>query len=62
MSLFKRVYKDIEERRDRSLSGKVNSIPFGFPRFEEEVPGIERSKYYIVTANSHNKLYYKILQ
>lgn len=51
-SLFDRVHKVIIEKRERKLSGKINSIPFGFPRFEEEVPGIEQGKYYLVTANS----------
>lgn len=52
MSLFDRVYQQIVDRRERSLSGKVNCIPFGLPRFEEEISGIEQGKYYIVTANS----------
>lgn len=52
MSLFDRVYQQIVDRRERSLSGKINCIPFGLPRFEEEIPGIEQGKYYIVTANS----------
>lgn len=52
MSLLKRVVNGIKERRDRILSGKVNCIPWGFPRFEFFSPGIERGKYYIITANS----------
>lgn len=51
-SLFDRVHDSIKEKRERRLSGKLNSIPFGFPRFEEEVPGIEQGKYYLITANS----------
>lgn len=52
MSLFKRVLGDLEDRRNRILSGKINCIPWGLPRFEEHLPGIERGKYYIMTANS----------
>ena len=52
MSLYKRVYDRIEERRKRILSGKINSIPWGLPRFEEDLPGIEQGKYYLITANS----------
>lgn len=52
MSLFKRVLADLKERRDRIITGKVNCIPWGFPRFESYLPGIEQGKYYIVTANS----------
>ncbi len=50
--LFERVYEGLKERRERINSGKVNSIPFNLPRFENQLPGIEQGKYYIVTANS----------
>jgi hypothetical protein len=52
MSLFNRVFDNIVERRDRLLQGKINCIPWGFPRFENELPGIEKGKYYLITANS----------
>ncbi len=52
MSLFDRVYNEIELRRERILSGKINCIPWGLPRFEEFNPGIEKAKYYLITANS----------
>jgi hypothetical protein len=52
MSLFDRVFNSIEEKRDRILSGKINSIPWGLPRFETQIPGIEQGKYYLMTANS----------
>lgn len=51
-SLFNRVYDDLIERRDRILSGKINCLPWGLPRFENENPGIEQGKYYLITANS----------
>jgi hypothetical protein len=34
------------------LSGKINCIPWGLPRFEDESPGIEQGKYYLVTGAS----------
>ena len=52
MSLFKRVYDNITDRRQRLLNGQVNCIPWGLPRFENESPGIEQGKYYLITANS----------
>ena len=52
ISLFDRAYKNIVEKRNRVLSGKINCIPLGFPRFENELPGIEQGKYYQITANS----------
>ena len=52
MGLFDRVRKDLDERRERILSGKINCLPWGLPRFEQELPGIEQGKYYLITANS----------
>ena len=51
-SLFSRVYENIVNKRERILNGKVNCIPWGLPRFEENSPGIEQGKYYQVTAQS----------
>lgn len=52
MSLFSRVHDDLKERRSRILEGKINCIPWGLPRFENQLPGIEQGKYYLITANS----------
>lgn len=51
-NLFDRVLTKIKDRRERLLSGKINCIPWGLPRFENENPGIEQGKYYLITANS----------
>jgi hypothetical protein len=51
MSLYTRTYTEIVKRRERLLSGNVNCIPWGLPRFENENPGIEKGKYYLITAN-----------
>jgi len=48
--LFLRTFKSIQDKRQRILDGKINCIPWGFPRFEEESPGIEKGKIYLVTA------------
>lgn len=50
--LFLRTLNNIQNKRDRILNGKINCIPLGFKRFENELPGIERGKYYLFTANS----------
>ena len=52
MRLFKRVHTNLIDRRQRLLEGKVNCIPWGLPRFENQLPGIEQGKYYLITANS----------
>lgn len=51
-SLYSRVYNTLVEKRERIISGKINCIPWGLPRFENENPGIEQGKYYLYTANS----------
>ena len=51
-NLFLRTLNTIQNKRDRLLNGKINCIPWGLPRFEEQLPGIEKSKYYLITANS----------
>jgi len=51
-SLFDRTFKTIVNKRDRLLSGKINCIPIGFPRFENEFPGLEQGKSICFTANS----------
>jgi len=52
MSLYNRVYENLIERRERILNGKINCIPWNLPRFENQLPGIEQGKYYLITANS----------
>lgn len=52
MNLFERVFANIVNRRDRLLNNKINCIPWGLPRFESELAGIEQGKYYLLTANS----------
>lgn len=51
-SLFSRTLSIIESKRDRLLSGKINCIPLGLPRFENELAGIEQGKSFLITANS----------
>ena len=50
--LFDRVYQKIVDRRERIKSGKINCIPWGLPRFEEDHPGLEQGKNILFTANS----------
>lgn len=49
---FQDVLRYVEANRQRALSGDFNCIPWGLPRFEQFSPGLERQKYYIVTANT----------
>ena len=51
-NLFLRTLSTIEKKRLRRLDGKINCVPWGLPRFENQLPGIEKGKYYLFTANS----------
>ena len=51
-STYKRVLQDIEKKRDNRINGQINCIPWGFPRFEQECPGLEQGRSIIFTANS----------
>ena len=48
--LYERVLDKIKTRKSRVASGLVNSIPWPFERFGEEVVGLEKGKIYQVTA------------
>lgn len=49
--MFIDVLNTLKERKSRVESGLLNCIPFPFPRFRNWVPGIERAKYIVLTAN-----------
>lgn len=53
---FDRHINELKERRDNILSGGINSIPLKFDRFRKWLPGIERRKYTIITANQKVKV------
>lgn len=40
-----------KEKRERALSGLFNCLPLPFPRFKQYLPGTEKAKYIICTAN-----------
>lgn len=52
MTLYERVLNRITSQRQRLIDGKINCIPWGLPKFEELLPGIQQGQYYLITANS----------
>jgi replicative DNA helicase len=50
--IFSRVLETAIENKIKRENGEDIAIPFPFPRFSEIIPGIQKRKYYIVTANS----------
>ena len=49
-TLRERTLEDIKIRREKVLSGNVNSIPSPFKRFSNDFIGIEQSTYYTITS------------
>lgn len=52
MSIFQRVKNTIKTNKATAESGGFNAIPWSLPRLSKILPGIQRAKYVIVTANS----------
>lgn len=52
LALFDSVYKQILENKRLREEGKDISIPFPFPRFSEEIPGIQKGRLIITTAGT----------
>ncbi len=51
-SLYKEALADLKRRREKILSGGVNCIPIGMPKFEEYFPGIEKESLTILSADT----------
>lgn len=52
MSIFNTVVQQIKTNKEKREAGKIIAIPFPFPRFSEYVPGIQKERYIIITANA----------
>lgn len=50
--IFDRTLSHIERNKQIKEEGGFNCIPFGFPRFENYLPGIMKSRMYTITASS----------
>jgi hypothetical protein len=48
---FDRALEELVTRRNRILHGLINCIPLCYPRLRNWLPGIEKRRYTIVTAN-----------
>ena len=51
-SLVQRVLTNLENRRQRIITGGINCIPSPFKCFRNDFPGIEQGKYYLVSGAS----------
>lgn len=51
MDAFDRAMDELSDRRQRILDGYINCIPLSFVRLRKWLPGIEKRRYTIVTAN-----------
>lgn len=50
--MYDRFIDKVKENRVRLETGNYNCIPLPFPRMRYFIPGIQRGKNIIVTANS----------
>ena len=50
--IFNRVLANLKENQQNRLKGNVNCIPWSLPRFSTVLPGVQKKRYYIVTASS----------
>lgn len=51
MDVYDRSIEELVNRRNRILNGQINCIPLSFPRLRTWLPGIEKRRYTIITAN-----------
>lgn len=54
--IFSRAVEKLKVRRQRIIDGLINCIPLPFPRLRVWLPGIEKKRYNIVTANQKVKV------
>lgn len=52
-----RVIKQLKDRREKVLAGKVNVIPSPFKRFRNDFLGVEQGRFYLITGNAKSKAY-----
>lgn len=53
MSLFSTVYEELQKNKQIRLAGGYTCIPWkNLPRFSKVLPGVQKKRYYICTANS----------
>ena len=50
--MIERIIDTLKERRERVLKGDINCIPFTLGRFSNELPGIEKGCYYLVSGST----------
>ena len=56
MSLLDKVYSKIEENKRNIEEGKINGIPFPFPKLRNSIPIIQKGFYFLLTAKTkHSK-------
>lgn len=55
MDVYDRSIEELINRRNRILNGQINCIPLSFPRLRTWLPGIEKRRYTIITANQKIK-------
>lgn len=50
--MINRLLQTLKSRRERIINGDLNCIPSSFERFREDFVGIEKGKYYLLSAQT----------
>ena len=50
--MIERIIDTLKARRENAINGEINCIPFNLPRFSNDIPGIEKDKYYLISGNT----------
>lgn len=51
MALYNRVLTELKTNKQLRESNQEIAIPFPFKRFSEYIPGIQKGRYYLLSAN-----------
>jgi hypothetical protein len=49
--ISKKVIDSLKNNRDKRLKGDIIAIPWGLPRLSRLIPGVERGKYFLISAS-----------
>lgn len=52
MGLVQRVLTTLDERRKKILAGNINCIPSPFENFQQDFPGVEQGKMYLISGGA----------
>lgn len=49
--IYNKVISSLKDNRDKRLKGEIIALPWSLKRLSKVIPGVEKGKYYLITAN-----------